>query len=1023
MKKQKKTGSVLVVGGGVGGIQAALDLAESGYYVYMVEKSSAIGGAMAQLDKTFPTNDCSLCILSPKLVECGRHLNIEILTLTEVTEVKEENGNYRVSLLQRPRYIDPNKCTACGNCAEKCPTKVPDEYNEGLGYRKAIHIKYAQAVPLAYVIDAEHCKYLTEGKCGLCATKFCKTGAIDFSQKPETKEITVGSIILAPGFDEFDPSPFYNYGYKRFKNVVTSIEFERILNASGPYKGEVLRPSDREHPKKVAFIQCVGSRDTAHPYCSSVCCTYAIKESVVAKEHNPDLDISIFFMDMRTQGKGFDAYYERAKTIHHIRFVRSKITDIKEDEATENLVLAYEAEDGKIRHEPFDMVVLSVGLEAAKTARELSRTFGIGLNEFNFCRTDRLQPLKTTKPGIFVAGAFQGPKDIPETVAQASAAVSESSCILADSRWTRTAKKEYPPERDVKGREPRIGVFVCHCGINIGGVVDVPDVKEYAKGLPHVCYAEENLYTCSQDTQERIKEKIREHDLNRVVVTACSPRTHEPLFQETLREAGLNRYLFEMANIRDHCSWVHMHEKEKATRKAKDLLKMAVSKAALLEPLEEITVDVINRALIIGGGLAGMTAALQLAKQGFECHLIEKEKALGGHMRKIYFMLDGKAPQAYLKRMIREVEENKLIHCHKNSQVVHTEGYIGNFKSSIRTGNPSAPEDLQIEHGIVIVATGAKEYEPKEYLYGRDERIMTQSQLEKRISEFRDPNAPVDLSGDACRSVVMIQCVASRCEELPYCSKVCCSQAIKNALRLKEINPDCEVYILYRDVRSYGLNEIYYREAREKGVIFIRYDEDKKPAIRINDSNSKPGDICLKVYDEVLGRDILIRADLLVLSVPVIPNENEALAKTLKVPLTSDGFFLEAHVKLRPVDFATEGVFLCGLAHSPKPVDETVSQAIAAAARASIPLSKGKVKVEPIFSVIDKEKCIGCALCEEICAFNAIRLIQEDGKSKAETIKASCKGCGTCAASCPQNAISMQHFDNNQINAQIQAMG
>ena len=1003
-----KIGAVLVLGGGIGGIQAALDLAESGYKVYLVEKSPAIGGVMAQLDKTFPTCDCSICILSPKLVECGRHPNIELLTYSELLDVQGLPGNFKVKVLKRARSVNESLCTGCGICQEKCPWKTESEFEQGLAQRKAIYIPYAQAMPNIPVIDREICAYFLKGKCRACE-KFCPAGAIDFSQVDQEQELQVGSIILSPGFDEFDPTPFFNYGYKKYPNVVTSIEFERMLSASGPFQGELLRPSDRKPPKRIAWIQCIGSRDIScnREYCSSVCCTYAIKEAIVAKEHVPfELEETIFFMDMRTQGKGFDKFYERAER-EGIEFVRGKVYRVEGVDGTGDLLLRHISEDGKASTREFDLVVLSVGFQPSPESIALAKRLGIQLNKYGFCHTDTFSPVETSKPGIFVTGAFQGPKDIPETVMQASGAGAKAASLLSPVRNTLISEKTYPPEKEVAGEEPKIGVFVCHCGINIGAVVAVPKVVEYARTLPNIVYAEDNLYTCSQDTQERIKAMIAEHKLNRVVVASCSPRTHEPLFQGTIREAGLNRYLFEMTNIRDQCSWVHRDRPEEATQKAKDLVKMAIDKVRLVQPLKELTVPITPKGLVIGGGLAGMTAALELANQGFECSLIEKSDLLGGNVRKVYYTLDGNNVSKFLEETIQKVEQNKLIHVYKNAQIKEVTGYIGNFRTTV---DIKGKEEI-LEHGVIIVATGGREYRPSEYLYGKHEGVITQLELEEKL-------ATGSLKPEGLNNVVMIQCVGSRTEERLYCSKVCCSQAVKNALKIREINPSSNICVLYKDMRTYGFKEEFYQKARNQGVIFLRYTDESKPEVT-SDNN----EIKVKTFDPVLGEDCLAKPDLLVLSAGIVPNEdNEALARMLKVPLNEDGFFLEAHVKLRPVDFATEGIFVCGLAHSPKPVEESISQALAAAGKAAIPLSKGFVTVEPIVSSVNEEKCIGCGLCESICAFSAIRLVSKNGVNKAETIPASCKGCGLCAASCPQQAITMGHFTDEELTAQIGAL-
>ena len=1474
--KDALVGAVLVVGGGIGGIQAALDLAESGYRVYLVEKSPAIGGAMAQLDKTFPTLDCSMCILSPKLIECGRHPNIELLSCSELLELDGEPGNFRARVLKHPRYVDVARCTGCAECAEVCPVEVPSEFEQNLAVRKAIFRPFAQAFPNAFAIEKRErppctlacpagtnvqgyvaliarkkyrealslirerlpipgvlgricpapceekcnrklleepiairalkrfaadmaedevpppeieekeervaiigsgpaglaCAYQlrregykvtifealpvlggmlrvgipeyrlpksvlakeieeikrleirmetdtpigketsiedlfeqgykaifvgvgahrsqrlrvpgedadgvihgvdflrdinlgrevkTKGRvviigggdvaidsarsalrlgadevtivyrrtrvempardeeleaakregvkieylvapaeilsengkvtgirctrmelgepddtgrrrpvpipgsefdlkadmvipaigqvpglsflensginisargsievdpvtletsrkgvfaggdcqtgpsiaveavaggaraaesivryinhqdlkearvveqrklsdvtsvpfgrareprqkmpsmsmeesvggfeeielgfsedaavreasrclnCGICSecmqcVAACKANAIDHSMREETAELNVGSVVLCPGFDEFDPSPLFNYGYRKYPNVVTSMEFERMLSASGPYQGVLNRPSDGRAPEKIAWIQCVGSRDESlnRGYCSSVCCTYAVKEAIIAREHVPvELEEAIFFMDMRTQGKDFDRFYGRGKE-EGIEFVRGKVYKVEELDGTGSLLLKYVGEDDKPSARGFDMVVLSVGLQPSSTAVTLAKRLGIQLNRYGFCHTDIFSPVQSSRPGIFVSGAFQGPKDIPETVTQASGAAGSASTLLAPARNTLTKKKEYPPERDVSTEKPRIGVFICHCGINIGGVVNVPDVTEHARTLPDVVYAEDNLYTCSQDTQERIKAMIEKHSLNRVVVAACTPRTHEPLFQETMREAGLNKYLFEMANIRDQCSWVHMHEPQKATEKAKDLVRMVVAKVRLKEPLRPLSLPVNRSALVVGGGIAGMVSALNLADQGFEVHVIERSGELGGMARRIQYTVDNGDVQTFLSNLIKKVNEHPKITVYCNTRIVDATGYVGNFTTEIMRGQDKVME--KIEHGVTIIATGAQEHKPEEYLYGRNPEVLTQLELEEEIARGNP-----DVIN--CDNLVMIQCVGSRNDERPYCSRVCCNQAIKNALKLKQAKAGMNIYILYRDVRAYGFYEEYYQEARQKGIVFLRYDLENKPKVSQRRNN---GHVVIRVEgkDPILGEEVAIDADILALSVPMVPPEEvRHIAMLYKVPLNEDGFFLEAHVKLRPVDFATEGIFVCGLAHAPKSIDESIGQARAAASRATTILAKDTIMAEGIVASVNESICSGCGICEALCPYGAITVAEKEKVAKVN--EALCKGCGTCCAACPSGAAQQRGFTTGQLSSMLAAV-
>lgn len=1473
VKDNEKIGAVMVVGSGIAGIQASLDLANSGMKVYLVENGISIGGVMAQLDKTFPTNDCSACILSPKLVEVGRHPNVEILTRRTVESVSGEPGRFSVKLTRAPRFVDLSKCTGCGDCANVCPIEIPSDFNEELNTRKAIYRHFPQAIPSGFAIDKlgtspckaacpthisvqgyvaliaagkykealklikkdnpfpvvcgrvcnhpceaacmrgkveepidimhlkqfvadldlkDETRYLPEIKhkkdkkiavigagpagltaayylaiegysidvfealpvaggwmavgipeyrlpkdvlraeikviedlgvkihlntkvgkditfeklqkdydavfmgcgtalsskldvpgedlqgvvhgvdylrrinlgekvflgnrvavigggnvamdavrtairtgsqdvfilyrrsraempaspeeieealeegikmeflvapvrilgkdgkvtgiecirmelgepdqsgrrrpmpvkgseftidvdaivpaigqaadlgfvpkesgisinkwntfdadpvtfatnvpgvfaggdvvtgpatvvkavyagkeaavsidrylkgedikagreknwkegladkadlskvdkvprvkypllepearkkdfrevgigfseeealqeakrclsCGICSECYqcvdaCIAKAINHDETAAEETIEVGSIIAAPGFEPFDAGLRGEYGYGIYDNVVTSIQFERILSASGPYFGHVQRLSDGKEPKKIAFIQCVGSRDTScdNSWCSSVCCMYATKEAIIGKEHAKGLEPTIFFMDIRAHGKDFDRFVNRAKKEYGIKYIRSMPSTIKELQQTKNLLIKYVLEDGTLMEEEFDMVVLSVGLTPPKEAAKLASALGIDLEEHGFCRTSLENPVQTSREGVFVCGAFGGPKDIPETVMEASGAAACAQGLLASRRGTMITEVDKPAEGDIRGIGPRTGVFICHCGINIGGVVDVPQVAEYAKTLPNVVYVADNLFTCSQDTAVKMAEVIKEKNLTRVVVASCSPRTHEGLFQENCEKAGLNRYLFEMANIRDQNSWVHMHEPEKATEKAKDLVRMAVAKSQYLKPLKPGQLNVNHAVLIIGGGLAGMTAALSLADLGFESYIVEKENVLGGNYRQLHYTLEGMDVQKHLADLIGRVEKNPLIHVLNGTRIKKIEGFIGNYKTTV--ARPAGEE--QFEHGVVIIATGAYEFETREYLHGQSPQVLTQRELEKLIQEK-------DSKAMGAGSVVMIQCVGSRNEERPYCSRYCCSEAIKNAIRLKEADPNRDVTIIYRDIRTFGLKEDYYKKAREMNVKFVRYDEDRKPEVR------QEGDkVSVTVLDPILNETVAINADLLALSVGTVPNpENEAIGKMLKVPTNQDGFFLEAHVKLRPVDFATDGVFFCGMAHAPKLSDESITQANAAVSRACTILTKDFIEAEGKTAYVNKDRCMACGLCEANCPFGAVAVDLNEGAAVVNTVL--CKGCGVCTASCRMNAIDLNGFNNEEVLAQIAAL-
>jgi len=1005
-------GDVLVLGAGISGIQAALDLATSGYRVYLVDQAPTIGGKMAQLDKTFPTNDCSMCIESPKFIECDRHPNIEILTYTEVDSVEGQAGDFEVTLTRKPRYVREDDCTGCTVCGEYCPVHVPDPFNQELSDNKAIHIYFSQAVPLVPYID-DRCLFLQDEKCNICVAA-CKNNAIDLHQKAVQQVIKVGAIVLSPGYGVFDPAVRGDYGYGTIQNVVTSLDFERLLCATGPHEGEILRPSDKKHPHRIAWIHCVGSRQVlegGHTYCSSVCCSYIQKQVILTKEHDADTEAVIFHNDIRSFGKDFERFYQRADSFPGVEFIRSYVEIGREIPETKNVTIRYATEADGVKEQEFDLVVLGVGLAPPATAERLAEQFDIELDAHGFCKTNPANPIETTRPGVFVSGAFQGPMDIPEAVMSASGANAQAGALLKSRRGKLDTERVYPEERDVSEEEVKVGVFACHCGANIGRVVDIPDLVEYSKTLGHVAHAEEGLFICSTDAAEQIANTIREKGLNRVVVAACTPRTHEPLFRDTLREGGINQYFFDMANIREQCSWVHSKQKEEATQKAKDIVRMSVARTINLEPLEEFDLPVNKRALVVGGGVAGMTAALGLANQGFEVHLVEKQKDLGGMARRIQTTLEGLDVQTYVSDLIRQVYEHPLIQVSHEATITDVSGYVGNFVTTLE----SEGQVKTIHHGAVILATGADEHKPREYLYGEDERVCTQLELEERIAAGDGALAEV-------RSVVMIQCIGCRQEGRDYCARICCSQAVKNALSLKAQRPEMDVWILYRDMRTYGFKEDHYLEAAEKGVRFVRWEPNGKPQVETaTDEEGKPV-LQITAFDPVLQAPLAIEADLLALSAAVVPSaSNPEITRLFKVPMNPDGFFQEAHVKLRPVDFAADGIFMCGAAHYPKHLSETINQAYGAAGRAVTLLSHDTVTASGSVCEVAEDDCVSCGACITACTYDAIHWIETPVGKKAEVNPALCKGDGLCCAKCPTSAIVLRHFTDEEVFNQIDA--
>jgi heterodisulfide reductase subunit A-like polyferredoxin len=849
--------------------------------------------------------------------------------------------------------------------------------------------------------EAERCL-----NCALCSecnacVDACEKKAIDHHMKEKIVSLDVGSVILAPGFQEFTAEDKGEFGFGRYENVLTSVQFERMLSAAGPFQGHVIRPSDKKEVKRVAFIQCVGSRDSKchNEYCSSICCMATTKQAMVASEHVDGLDATIFYMDIRAFGKDFDQYYERARAKDNIHYIKSMPSRVVEIPGTKNLRIRFLNDALVLEEQEFDLVVLAVGLDPKPTVSSTISSLGVGLNEYGFCETDRFNPLQTSRPGVFVAGAFQEPKDIPETVTQASAAAAMSMELLSGVRGSRIVKREYPVEHDITDEEPRIGVFVCHCGINIASTVDVEKVAATVSGDRDVVLATHSMYACSNASLAEVKKAIVEHRLNRIVVASCTPRTHEPLFRETLREAGLNPYLFDLSNIRDQCSWVHASEPEKATEKAIELTRMSIARARLLSPQIGESMAIDQGGLVIGGGLSGMTAALSLANQGFTVHLVERTGQLGGHLKSLYATLEQNDVAAFLKNLINEVQHHPRIRLHLETEVAAVAGHVGKF--SIKISKNGTVTDIPC--GAVIVATGAAASETTEYLSTRSANVITQAELEKRIHE--------NTLDRSARNITMIQCVGSRNQEHEYCSRLCCSMAIKNALAIKKQSPDTNVFILYRDIRTYGFREKYYTQARKAGVVFIRYDAEKSPVV--TDDN----DLLIALESPDFPEPIEIESDLVVLSTGISPlADNRQFSDLLKVPLNANGFYVEAHLKLRPVDFANEGIFLCGLAHSPKFMDENIAQARAAAARAATVISKTHLEAGAQVSKVDQSKCISCMTCVHSCPYGA-PFINKD--HKGEIAAAKCMGCGICASECPARAIQLNHFEANHFNAML----
>ncbi len=1041
----KDVATVLVLGGGVAGMRAAIDLAEAGIRVLLVESSHGLGGRVAQLGFMFPTHDCVLCrgtsdhgygctrpAISPAFLDNNLHPNIEVWTSTQILDITGEAGDYTVSLRRFPRYVDPARCTNCGRCAEVCPIEKPRGFEVGLATRRAAYKIAPRALPDAYVIDrGPYCD-----DCHRCE-QVCPTRAINLGEQPFDTDAHVDAIILAVGHQLYDPRHSEEFGYGRFPNVITSMEYERLASRSGPTEGIVTRPSDGTLPKKIAWLQCIGSRDQEHPYCSSICCMYATKEAMLAKQRIPGVECRVFMMDERAFNKEYNAYVQAARDKFGIDFTRCRISALKQDPQTHNLILKFVTEEGTRHEDTFDLVVLSVGMEPPAQAALVAKRLGIALNAYGFCETDKFSPLETNRPGVYVCGAFQSPKEIAESIIDASGAAAEVMRLLS-TKLNRAPHSrehpflarngEFPPERDVSGEPPRVGVFVCACGDTISRVVNTDALTAYAEGLPAVTHAEQVAYLCLPEGQARLRHAIEARNLNRVVVAACSHRTHESLFQRTIREARLNPYLLEMANIREHCAWAHRHDPAGATRKAKEMVRFAVSRSTRLAPVYKESLQPTPRALVIGGGVAGMTAALAVADSGYEVVLVERSEVLGGNLNNLYFTAEGGNPQRLLRDLVNRVVGHDRIRVFTRSEVVEHRGHVGAFRSVLATHvkGMDAPARSIIEHGVTIVATGGQERRGGEYWLGQDPRVVTQQQLEEMLVHAPDKVA-------ALKQVVIIQCVTDP-ERPEYCSRVCCTSTMKNATRLKMLNPNCQIIVLFKNIVTYGFREEYYTDARRRGVLFVRYTDETKPRVEVIDERGEMKEwgglpqsdlaftsLQVRVQEPVLKEELVLKPDLLVVSMQVMPSDGtEKLAQILHVPLSSEGFFMEAHLKMRPMDFMEEGIFIAGMAHYPKFIEESISHALAAAGRAITILAQQPLYIGGTVAQVDQSKCVGCLTCTRTCPFLIPQIdptaIGNGGiKGAAWIDPAKCQGCGTCTGECPAAAIQLVNYRDDQV--------
>lgn len=1040
--KSHQSDAVLIVGAGIGGMQSALLLAEAGHKVYLLDPAPGIGGSMHLLDRTFPTDSCGICHMLPgraaycPTIECDLHPNIEIIPYAELLALEGEPGAFTARIWHKARYVSVERCINCGRCAEVCPAERPDVVsgydvsgfrvsssrsgepetpNLKLGTfnlrpetpRKAIYRPPLRAVPLAYVIDMNYCT-----RCGKCV-EVCPTNAIDLAMQPAASQVEVGAVILAPGFEPFDARIKGEYGFGYYENVLSSIQFERMVSFAGASGAHIVRPSDGRTPKRIAFIHCVGSRDVsiAKGYCSSVCCMYTAKQVKVAKSLEPHLEVTVFFMDIRAHGKDFDEYFEQVESLPGVTYRRSMVSSVHEVPASGGLLVNYVAEDGEVREELFDMVVLAVGFGPPRGVRALGENLGVALNEYGFGVADLFAPDRSSCPGVFLAGSFREPKDIPETVVEASAVAASAACLLGGVGPAESLP--YKEERDVTWEWPRVGVFLYDHRGEVGEAIDLEAVAEYAQALPNVAWVQVVDDGFRQEGPAVVAEAVREHRLNRVVVAGHTDRRLQQAFQEVVASAGLNPNLLEWANLRGEVVGAFGANGRVATEAAKELVAMAVAGAVRREPFRPPEEPLAQRVLVIGGGLAGMTAALTLADMGHPVDLVERSDRLGGELRHLRILLGGEDPQAALASLIERVSGQPRIRVRMETEVQTVSGRLGRFQAVLA---PAGGEPEEEVYGAVIVATGGREVTPKEYHYGEDPRVVTQRQLEEMLAEGKD--LPSD--------IVMIQCVGSREPQRPYCSRVCCTKAVVNALAVKKRDPNARVTVLYREIRTYGFREDAYREAREKGVAFLRYELEHKPEVRVSGSNPQPENLQpetsleVVVREPILGEEVVIPAGLVVLSVGIEPNDNGALAEALGVELDGNGFFREEHPKMRPLDFTRRGLFVCGLAHSPRAVDETIAMARGAAMRAVSLLARGRLEAQRTVAQVNTRLCSACGLCVEACPYGARAL--EPGGPYAEVIEALCQGCGVCLAVCPNGATSQVGFAMRRVYDMLDAV-
>ena len=1026
----------------MGGMRAAIDLAEAGLHAYLLETEPALGGRVAQLGFMFPTHDCVLCrgtsdhgfgctrpSITPALLDHNRHPNITILTSTDLLACDGEAGDFQVRLRRSPQFVDPARCTNCGRCATVCPEVRPSGFQLGLSTRKAIDKSAPRSIPNAFYLLH---KTAACADCRRCLAA-CPTGAIDLEAQPADLELHVGAVILAMGFQPYDPHQLPELGYGRIANVITSMQYERLASRSGPTEGIVRRISDGAIPHRIAWLQCVGSRDQANPYCSSICCMYATKQAILARQRIPDAECRIFTMDERAFNKEYELYYKQAQRGFGIHYTRARISAVAEDPATGDVLLRYpggrghneSAGQGPLTAEHFDLLVLAVGIRPPRQAVEIARTLGINLNPYGFCETDKFSPLATSRQGVFVCGGFASPKEIAETILDGAGAAAEAMSMLRGRLGKRTfsrgqpflnhaAARSFP--RD--GNDPSVAVALCECAGEISDTVDLRAVARHTAALPGVRAVEVVPLACLPEGEAHLRRLLADTEVNRVVVGACSPRTHEPLFQRLTADAGLNPYLSETVNLREQCAWVHREDPAGATRRAFEQVRIAVERVAHARPITKVDRPPQRSALVIGGGLSGMTTALAIAESGFEVHLVERSGALGGNLHHVYFVAEGQNPQRLLRDLVNRTVAHENIHLHLHSEVIQHGGSVGDFRAVIRTTAEGGPRQTEIRHGAAILATGGVEASPARYHFGEDARLLRQSAFEEILAHQPERAARL-------RSVVMIQCVPPASGP-DYCSRVCCTNTIKNALRLKMVNPSCQVAVLYKNIITYGFREQYHLEARRRGVLFVRYTDEHPPQVRLT-PGEEAATLSVTVREHVFGETLTFEPDLVALSMPIEPSPGtEALAQLFRLPRSPEGFYLEAHPKVRPMDFADDGLYLAGMAHYPKFIEETITHAKACAGRALTVLTRPTIQVGGVVAVVDPEKCTGCLTCVRTCPFGIPSMRQEvagvGGLGGSAWIDpARCQGCGTCTAECPARAIQLEGYRDEQLRVGLGA--